>query len=85
MTPLQAAARFAAYSWYTNSRTAPRGVVEDEARQFAHDHWQAFLPVANQGLGQLLLRVAGPRKSREPRQTSKHQWQSNRRAAAMSA
>jgi hypothetical protein len=64
MTPLQNAARFAAFVWYTNSRKAPRRVVEKEASRFAREHWQAFLPVANEGLGRLLLQIAKPRKPR---------------------
>lgn len=85
MTPLQAAARFAAFVWYTNRRKGPRAIVQDEARQYAQDHWQAFLPIANEGLGRLLLRVARPHKNRKRRQSPSHRWQSNGHAAALNA
>lgn len=58
MTPLEVAARFAAFTWYTRSRKAPSRVVQREARQFALDHWEAFLPVAHEGWGRLLLQAA---------------------------
>ncbi len=58
MTPLQAAARFAAFVWYTENRNAPRRVARAEARRFAQESWKAFLPVAHEGLGRLLLEVA---------------------------
>lgn len=58
MTPRQAAARFAAFVWYTNNRNAPLPVTEVEARRFARESWESFLPVANEGLGRLLLAVA---------------------------
>src|SRR5690242_3564604 len=62
MTPTKIAAQFAAQVWYTNTRSAPRAVVEKEARRFAKQHWQAFVPVAPEGLGKLLLAIARPRK-----------------------
>ena len=58
MEPLQAAARFAALVWYTKNRVGPRPVVGEEARRFARENWKSFLPVANEGLGRLLLTVA---------------------------
>lgn len=68
MTPLQTAARFAAFVWYTENRNGSRRIVKEEARRFAQDHWQAFLPVANEGLGRLLLRIKTPRQGHGRRQ-----------------
>ena len=62
MTPAKIAAQFAAHVWYTNTRSASREVVEKEAQRFAKHNWQAFLPVAHDGLGRLLLAIAKPRK-----------------------
>jgi hypothetical protein len=58
MTPLQVAAQFTAFVWYRNSRKAPGSVLQQNAKRFAKENWQAFLPVAHEGLGRLLLRVA---------------------------
>jgi hypothetical protein len=58
MTPLQVAAKFAAFVWYTNSRDASDKTIQQEARQFAKENWQAFLPIAHEGLGRLLIRVS---------------------------
>ena len=79
MTPMEMSARFAAFVWYTNCRKAPRARVQEEARQFAGANWQAFVSVANPGIGRLLFRIARPRrKSRVPAHTA-------RRHAALSA
>jgi len=57
MKPLQIAAQFAAYTWYSENRQAPPDITHEEASHFAEDNWQAFLPVADKGLGRLLLRI----------------------------
>jgi hypothetical protein len=67
MTPTQIAAQFAAHVWYTNTRRAPRSVIEKEAHRFARKHWQAFLPVVHDGLGKLLLAIAKPRQVQRKR------------------
>ena len=58
MTPLQAAARFAAYVWYLDNRRGQRRIAEDEAMRFSRESWKAFIPVAHEGLGRLLLQVS---------------------------
>ncbi len=58
MQPLEIAAQFAAFAWYTKHRCAPSGITQAEARRFAKQNWQIFLPVAHEGWGRLLLRVA---------------------------
>jgi hypothetical protein len=61
MKPLEVAARFAAFVWYTNYGPAPSRTTRAEARQFSQENWQAFLPVLNEGWGRLLLRIAKAR------------------------
>lgn len=65
MKPLELSARFAAFVWYTNHRQAPAQTTQAEARQFANESWRAFLPVAQEGLGKLLLRIANVRPARQ--------------------
>lgn len=69
MKPLEAAARFAAFTWYTECRQVPGATLQVEARRFATENWAEFLPVADEGWGRLLLRVAKarptPRRQRE--------------------
>jgi hypothetical protein len=57
MSPLEAAARFSAFAWYTQA-AAPGLAAPEEARLFARENWEAFLPAAEEGLGRLLLRIA---------------------------
>jgi hypothetical protein len=64
MAPLEVSARFAAYMWYVNNRTAPQRTKQAEARRFASDHWRVFTPVAKTGVGELLLKIAEGRKPR---------------------
>lgn len=71
MTSLEASARFAAHIWYTECRCARGSECQTEANQFVKDHWQAFFPVAHEGWGRLLLRIADGRSSRCPRPEKK--------------
>lgn len=57
------AAQFAAYAWYEESRAGSQS--RDEAMRFARDNWSAFQPVAHEGLGQLLIRLAEPAPERK--------------------
>jgi hypothetical protein len=61
MKPLDIAAQFAAFAWYTKHRQAPSRTAQAEARRFSKQNWQFFLPVAHEGWGRLLLRVAKTR------------------------
>jgi hypothetical protein len=61
MKAFEAAARFAAYTWYTGSRQNPSPTMAAEARRFTSKNWQAFLPLAEEGWGELLLCVAKAR------------------------
>ena len=53
------AAKFAAYAWYEESRASSS---HNEAARFAKKNWSAFLPVADQGWGRLLIRIATRRE-----------------------
>jgi hypothetical protein len=67
MHPVEFAARFAAFAWCMNFHPAPSKTAQAEARRFSEENWKAFLPLANQGLGRLLLQVAKTRKARQRR------------------
>jgi len=58
------AAQFAAYVWYENIHRAERS--EDEKAWFVKRNWKPFLPIAQEGLGRLLIKVAAGRSSRHP-------------------
>jgi hypothetical protein len=64
MDARKVAAQFAAYVWFENTRASEP--TEAEKARFARENWQPFLPIAPEGLGRLLLRVAAGR-SRMPR------------------
>ena len=53
------AAKFAAYAWYEENRAGQHS--RKEAARFAEENWTTFLPVAHEGLGKLLMRVAKAR------------------------
>lgn len=61
MKPLEVAARFAAFTWYTGHGQAPSPTLQAEASRFAKENWRAFLAVAHEGWGRLLLRIAKAR------------------------
>jgi hypothetical protein len=81
--PLEIAAQFAAFAWYTKHRYAPNGITQVEARRFAKQNWQIFLPVANEGWGRLLLRVAKARPTSQHQSTVVSQPRKRQLAAAM--
>ena len=64
--PWKASAQFAAVVWFNQQeKTAParRGA----ASRFARDNWVAFLPFADEGLGQLLLKVGSSKSATKNR------------------
>jgi hypothetical protein len=69
MNARKIAAEFAAYTWYEESRAGQRSPTE--SRRFARNHWTAFLPVAHEGLGKLLIRLAKQKATRQRRQEQK--------------
>jgi hypothetical protein len=60
MNTRKVAAKFAASVWYEECRAGRQ--TEEETARFVKENWQAFLPVAPEGLGRLLARIA-PRRS----------------------
>lgn len=60
MTPLQMSARFAAYTWFSRQ---PGNVdcSREDAHRFARLNWERFLPLAHEGFGRLLMRLARSR------------------------
>jgi hypothetical protein len=63
MSPLMISAHFAAYIWFT---AQPDNISKDRdaAMRFAREKWEEFLPVADPGVGRLLLRMAEPPAAR---------------------
>jgi hypothetical protein len=70
MNPTQISAQFAAYTWFLHGN-AERPAAKEDALEFARDHWATFLPCAHKGLGRLLFRLAGPRRTQHGRITRK--------------
>jgi hypothetical protein len=64
MDPREVAAHFAALVWF--SKRDPK--TQEEAVPFANDNGPAFLPLAHQGLGRLLIKMATPRVAPAPTQ-----------------
>jgi hypothetical protein len=61
MRPLEMAAQFAAFAWYTKYCQVPRRPTQAEARWFSRQNRQIFPSVAHEGWGRPLLRVAKAR------------------------
>jgi hypothetical protein len=70
MNPLKVSAMFAAYVWFTE-REGNSVMAQREAASFARSNWESFLPAAHEGLGRLLIRVAGVRKKSGRRRINK--------------
>lgn len=64
MKAQKVAAQFAAYVWFENQRS---NASEEVKTQFSKANWKTFLPVAHDGLGQLLLKIAAGRSHRQKR------------------
>jgi hypothetical protein len=62
MDPLKVSAQFAAYVWYCDhpGHEAP---CERAAARFARANWPAFRSAAHEGVGRLLIEMAGARTS----------------------
>ena len=59
------AAQFAAYVWLENTRAAKAS--EQEKARFAKENWRPFLPIAPEGLGRLLRKIAAGPSRRQRR------------------
>jgi hypothetical protein len=62
MNARKVAAQFAAYVWFENNHKTEND--SDAPVKFAEENWQFFLPIANPGVGKLLLKIAGVRPSK---------------------
>ncbi|HEY7425097.1 MAG TPA: hypothetical protein VH682_12780 [Gemmataceae bacterium] len=69
MKARKVAAQFAAYTWYQENRGGKER--QEEATRFARKNWTAFLPIADEGWGRLLLHIASERAKRNGRQVRK--------------
>jgi hypothetical protein len=65
------AAQFAAYVWYDNTQGAGPG--REEKARFAEENWRPFVPVAPEGLGRLLLKIAAGRPGQRRRRKRPYQ------------
>ncbi len=66
MNPLTVSARFAAFVWF-QEQGENASKCAAEAHAFARDNWKQFLPVAHEGWGKLLLKVAGYKRRKKAR------------------
>jgi len=69
MSPHQMSARFAAYVWYLRQ---PKNMdrTKTEAHVFAKKNWEQFLPIAPEGFGRLLVKLAKAKKRDRVRPTA---------------
>jgi hypothetical protein len=59
------AAQFAAYVWFEHTQASQ---PNDEAKaRFAEENWDQFLPIAQEGLGRLLIKIVAGRSSKRQR------------------
>ena len=66
MSPVAVSAQLAAFVWFTDRYPNPCDRRED-AMRFASQNWEVFLPLAHEGLGRLLLKIANGRATRRKR------------------
>jgi hypothetical protein len=57
MSARTTSAQFAAFVWFT-AHAHNTGTTQADAMRFARKNWRTFLPLAHEGLGRLLLRLA---------------------------
>jgi hypothetical protein len=69
MKARKVAAQYAAYTWYRENRTGQQS--PGEAIRFARENWTAFLAVADEGWGRLLIRIGSQRAYRHRKQERK--------------
>jgi hypothetical protein len=69
MKARKVAAQFAAYVWSENLEAK---ASEEEKTRFAKANWRAFLPIAHDGLGRLLIKIGAGRSSRHRRRKLPH-------------
>ncbi len=64
MNPWKVSAEFAAFVWFSKKNPEK---TEDDASFFARKNWLAFFPCAHQGVGRLLIHIAGGEVALLPR------------------
>jgi hypothetical protein len=62
MKARKVAAQFAAYTWYQETHKNQQS--QSKAVRFAKENWTAFLFIADEGWGRLLIRIASERAKR---------------------
>jgi hypothetical protein len=70
MEARKVAAQFAAYVWFENTQGAKPS--EEAKARFMKENWKPFLPMAPEGLGRLLLKIAAGRSSGQRRPNQPH-------------
>lgn len=71
------AARFMAFTWYLNLEPVKTGDATDAAA-FAQDHWDEFLPLVSEELGEALTQPA-PAAGPKPQEGERAQRKPGRR------
>jgi hypothetical protein len=66
MDAITISAKFAAYTWFTET-AAGKDASQAEAARFAEENWEHFLSHADKGLGMLLIRLNRRRRARGAR------------------
>ena len=70
MKARKVAAQFAAYVWFENTQKAEPS--EQAKVRFMKVNWEAFLPIAHDGLGRLLIKIGAGRSARRRRRKLSH-------------
>lgn len=69
MTPLQMSAQFAAYVWFLRQPENTHR-TKTEAHTYAKRNWESFLPIAPEGFGRLLMKLAKARNRNRVKPTA---------------
>jgi hypothetical protein len=82
MDPVKVSAQFAAFVWA--SARKPEIAPGHGAARFARKNWNAFLPLAHEGLGRLLLQIAAVHDKESSRPSSRRRLARTRRIRLLS-
>jgi hypothetical protein len=66
MDAITVSAKFAAYTWFTETE-AGKVASQAEAARFTEENWERFLGYADKGLGRLLIRLSRRRTGKARR------------------
>jgi hypothetical protein len=84
MNAKNVAAQFAAYTWLKECTTRG-GSDHAEALRFARVNWRAFQSSTTEGLGRLLIQIAGTRQAKELSNAERRPRGQSRRKLALGA